>query len=637
MSFNMTNVTGLGSSLPYHLAQDNVSAQRFSISADTANNLGYGVGRIIWGAFDGLWKTWKKMSTPEPSVLEIAEQRNYMIYEGGLRECVKLLGPALAKLQTNPKDRGALKKVEQLAVHFARYLKPSDEGNLRELQSKILKPLEERVSTTAHLNIKNALTKWMPVFFQGNNPMNEKAQTELQLAQVRRSQVMEEFLGAKAKPLQENDFEMTDPAGTDNDYYYSCQLNDVRNVLSYLDARLSKLFTIFPGVSAQTKETTDAPTKTPTIFPTITPTRGTAFRVYVTSWNSAQGIGFFSAIDTYSNKVVANITVGNNPQGIAITPNSRYAYVANFLDSIVSVIDTYSNRVVANVTVGSYPFAIAITPDGQYAYVTNSIVNTISVINTYSNRVVANVTVGGFPRGIEITPNGLYAYVICYSSNTVAVIEMTNNTILTTINVGIQPVEIAIAPDGLYAYVTNSGNNTVSVISTTSNAVIAKVLASNPIGIAIIPNGLYAYIACHFPNSISVIETTNNTVLTKINVGSNPWGIAITPDGLYAYVINANNNTINVINTTSNAVIATITLDNALGYLNGVAIAQIPTPPTTGKDIGLIIGLSCGAGLIVALGAGGYLTYRWLKKEEEPHELRSLTHPLSTEQKMILI
>src|SRR4051812_37968093 len=38
----------------------------------------------------------------------------------------------------------------------------------------------------------------------------------------------------------------------DNGYYYSCQLvNGVRNCLSYLDARLSKLFTIFPVVSAE--------------------------------------------------------------------------------------------------------------------------------------------------------------------------------------------------------------------------------------------------------------------------------------------------------------------------------------------------------------------------------------------------
>ncbi|MBA3238139.1 MAG: hypothetical protein H0T62_07310 [Parachlamydiaceae bacterium] len=108
MSFHMTNVTGLSTLPSYHLASGNVSAQRFSISTDIANNLGYGVGKIVINVLDSFWNTWQKMWTPELSAVEIAKQRNYVIYEGGLRECVKLLGPALAKLQTNPSDRGTL-------------------------------------------------------------------------------------------------------------------------------------------------------------------------------------------------------------------------------------------------------------------------------------------------------------------------------------------------------------------------------------------------------------------------------------------------------------------------------------------------------------------------------------------------
>jgi hypothetical protein len=276
---NTTNVSGVSSSPSYYPAHGHVSAQRFSTSTDTANNLGYGVGRIIWGALDSLWNTWQKMTTPKPSALEIAEQRNYMIFQGGLRECAKQLGRALANLQMNPRDSGALKKVEQLAKDFAYYLTPSGEGNLRELQSQILKPLEERVSALAHLNIKNALSKTMPLFFQGNNPISEKAQTELQLARARRSQVMQEFPGAKAKcSPQENGFEMTDPVGTENGYYYFCQLNDVNSLFISLDARFSKLFTIFPGVSAEPVDPNEheiiTATGVPTNTPTYTPTTG---------------------------------------------------------------------------------------------------------------------------------------------------------------------------------------------------------------------------------------------------------------------------------------------------------------------------------------------------------------------------
>jgi len=371
----------------------------------------------------------------------------------------------------------------------------------------------------------------------------------------------------------------------DNGYYYSCQLvSGVRSVFSYIDASLSKLFSIFPGVSAEPVEPDEREiavlAKSGQNLETARIEK--AFIAYVTSWMPDMP-GIVSAIDTYSNKIVANVTVGRAPTGIAITPNSRYAYVANYYDNTVSVIDTYSNKVFASFAVGTNPLAVAITPDGQYAYVVNyGFKGSISVIETSINRV--KTTVSGFrdPSAVVITPNGLYAYVADFedNNNTVSVIETANNTVLTTIG-GLHGAGegIAITPDGLYAYVTNRDSNIISVIDTSSNTVKSEVtLIANSNEVAITPNGLYAYVTCFYNKSVSVIETTNNAVLTTIGVGNGPLGIAITPDGLYAYVANRDSNTVSVINTISNAVIATITLPFSISPL-GIAItpAKIPT------------------------------------------------------------
>ncbi|MBA3238138.1 MAG: YncE family protein [Parachlamydiaceae bacterium] len=509
--------------------------------------------------------------------------------------------------------------------------------------------------------------------------MSEKTQTELQLAYARRSQVMGELSRAKAKHSPQepapsnsptlnraNDFEMMDSVRTDNGYYYFCQLNGVRNCLSYLDARLSKLFTIFPGVSAEpVKPAEHEVTVLAKDDQSLETARvNSAFVAYVT-----MGCCKVIAIDTESNSVVANIGVGCAPSFIAITPNSRYAYyVCGQIGggaTGISVIDTYRNRVIANVTLNvSYPTAIAITPDGQYVYVSSTQGTQgpkfiISIIETSSNKVKTTIpacaSVASAPLGIAITPNGLYAYVTCRSNlqfNSVSVIETTNNTLLTTIGVGNDqgPYGIAITTDGLYTYVANYDGNSVSVINTTSNAIIAtvnylcdKIHGSSPQCIAITPNGLYVYVTCTDDGSVSVIETTNNTVLTRIDVGSGlSRGIAITPDGLYAYVIiNANsvvrnsNTVVSVINTTSNAVISTINFGRDSGLI-GIAITPtkipiptiaptiaptstptrtptntptgVPTPPTNTptkkEDTGLIIGLSCG-GVIILLVVGG--------------------------------
>ncbi|OUB07505.1 hypothetical protein BK708_37650 [Bacillus thuringiensis serovar yunnanensis] len=69
----------------------------------------------------------------------------------------------------------------------------------------------------------------------------------------------------------------------------------------------------------------------------------------------------------------------------------------------VSVIDTGTNTVVATISVGNNPNGVAITPDGNFAYVTNQDINNVSKINIGTNTVVATVTVGNTPRGIAIT------------------------------------------------------------------------------------------------------------------------------------------------------------------------------------------------------------------------------------------
>lgn len=59
------------------------------------------------------------------------------------------------------------------------------------------------------------------------------------------------------------------------------------------------------------------------------------------------------------NFVVARIDVGRNPVGIVMSPDGKYAYVANHLANTVSVINTATNTVETTIDVGSAP---TITP-----------------------------------------------------------------------------------------------------------------------------------------------------------------------------------------------------------------------------------------------------------------------------------
>ena len=93
------------------------------------------------------------------------------------------------------------------------------------------------------------------------------------------------------------------------------------------------------------------------------------------------------------------IPTQNWPNGIAITPDGKYAYVtdtntATNQDGLVSVISTATNTVTATITVGGNPnHGVAITPDGKYVYVTNDD-GAVAVISTATNTVTANITIG---------------------------------------------------------------------------------------------------------------------------------------------------------------------------------------------------------------------------------------------------
>ena len=93
-----------------------------------------------------------------------------------------------------------------------------------------------------------------------------------------------------------------------------------------------------------------------------------------------------------------------SPQGITVSPNGTFAYVANELSNTISVINTATNAVIATIPVGIRPRIIVFTLDGTRAYVTNQNSNTVSVINTATNAVINTINVGIEPVGIDITP-----------------------------------------------------------------------------------------------------------------------------------------------------------------------------------------------------------------------------------------
>jgi YVTN family beta-propeller protein len=110
-------------------------------------------------------------------------------------------------------------------------------------------------------------------------------------------------------------------------------------------------------------------------------------------------------------RLIAEVEVGREPSGVAMSPDGSEAYVANTVDGTVSVLKIEGNRTKVKVhkvvPVGTEPYGVAVTPNGDKVYVTNARSNSVSVINPRSNHVVGTIeNVGLEPRGLAITNSG---------------------------------------------------------------------------------------------------------------------------------------------------------------------------------------------------------------------------------------
>lgn len=266
---------------------------------------------------------------------------------------------------------------------------------------------------------------------------------------------------------------------------------------------------------------------------------------------SCHNDGVVKIIDIASKSIIASVTVGTGPIGIAVTPDGSYLYVANSGSDTVSVIDLATNLVTAIINVGSLPYSVVIHPDGSKVYVTNSATNTVSVITTASNTVTATVTIDANPFGICINADGTKVYTANGESNTVSVITTSNNSVA-SINVGTYPQRVAISPDATTVYVTNYTNNTVSVIATSSNTIIATIdVGDGPMGVRVTPDGARIYVTNYLSQTVTIITASTNAVYATIASGGQPDSIAISDDSSTIYISNRGIGGIFTINNTA--------------------------------------------------------------------------------------
>ncbi|MCI0478981.1 Ig-like domain-containing protein, partial [Candidatus Uhrbacteria bacterium] len=134
------------------------------------------------------------------------------------------------------------------------------------------------------------------------------------------------------------------------------------------------------------------------------------------------------------------------------------------------VFDAGPDTLMAQITVGSDPQDVVVDPLGQRAYVTDGM-GIVTVVSLSGLFKVQDISTGGSLRGAAITPGGGFLYAINRQLNLIDVIDLnessqTFRSVAATIPLGVNPVDIDVSPDGRTALslVENQAQLTVTTI-----------------------------------------------------------------------------------------------------------------------------------------------------------------------------
>ena len=157
--------------------------------------------------------------------------------------------------------------------------------------------------------------------------------------------------------------------------------------------------------------------------------------------------------DFPSNSIKSLTPVGHFPIATGMMPDSSKYYVANFLDSSISVITISGGIATPKTTInllagyavpgqydvlsptvgpiGGLPIQTPVSPDGKYAIVANTLAAKILVIDTKTDKVVASLACDAGCHGVQFGARkggGYYAYVSSKFSNRMIVVDPKNGT-----------------------------------------------------------------------------------------------------------------------------------------------------------------------------------------------------------------
>ncbi|MBI3950355.1 MAG: beta-propeller fold lactonase family protein [Acidobacteria bacterium] len=261
-------------------------------------------------------------------------------------------------------------------------------------------------------------------------------------------------------------------------------------------------------------------------------------------------------VDAKTLRVIGTAPTGDGPHEVAVSPDGRFAYVANYgrqgaPGHTLTVIDLRDKKEAGAIDLGEYtrPHGIVVSKDGQRIYVTCEGSKAVVVVNAKERKVSHAIhTDQEVTHMIVITPDETCAYTANIGSGTVTALDLVKREVITHINIGAGAEGIDISPDGKTVYAAARAANKLSKIDTTSNKIIKQVeTQAFPIRVKVTPDGQRVLVTNAVAGTLQVFAAATLQGVKQIKVGQSPVGILIEPNGQRAYVARTRDDKVSVI------------------------------------------------------------------------------------------
>jgi YVTN family beta-propeller protein len=286
------------------------------------------------------------------------------------------------------------------------------------------------------------------------------------------------------------------------------------------------------------------------------------------------------------NRVDAEIQVGRDPRGVAITPDGSRAIIANRGDGTVSIVDIRSATVINTLPVGVWPYGVVAGSD-QWAYVSLQGSGEIAEIDLASARVSRRFSAPGMPSGLALW--GDFLYVTHFWTGELSLVYIPSGQIVARVSTGAyssisQGITLDITRGTAYLPQTLSNPTNLSLTYDSAalpviNTVDLRTLTMNrserialdrvvrpvnmPFDLAFDRFARRLYVVSAGSDSLSVIDLDDGRVRAHVAVGSSPRRVLLNRDNTLVYVHSVFEGTLTTIQTSNLAVLDVLPLTSS--------------------------------------------------------------------------